>query len=98
MEISAADLNAVFGSAQLIAVHEALAAGQTNEAVSIRYEHLIHSFLKANPSLRQTDYHHLRSVYAAYNSNLRPGQSAADMASGENASPAHMEQQRIALR
>ena len=97
--LSAADLNAVFSSAQLVAVHEALAAGQTNEAVSIRYEHLIHSFLKAKPSLRPTDYKNLRSVYAAFNTKLRPGQSsAADVASGANASHDTTEHQRIALR
>jgi len=98
-QLSAADLNAVFSAAQLAAVHAALAQGQTNDPVSIRHEQLMCAFLNAKPSLSQSDYQQLRSVYAVYNHQLLPQNSAADMASGSNPARDHnIEPQRIALR
>jgi len=100
--LSAADLKAVFCAARLTAVHEALAEGRTNDAVSIRYDQLMDAFLRARPSLSQADYQQLRSVYAVYNSELlsQASQSAADAASGSRPPRPHgpPQPQRVALK
>ena len=96
--LSAADLKAVFCAARLTAVHEALAEGRTNDAVSIRYDQLMDAFLGARPSLSPADYQQLRSVYAVYHSELSHQQSAADAASGSSRPHGPPPQQRVALK
>jgi peroxin-1 len=81
--LSAADVKAVFNTAQLSAIHEALDAGRKNDVVSIRYKHIISAFLAAQPSLPRSDFLRLNEIYSEFRHNVHaPSESAADMASG----------------
>jgi peroxin-1 len=83
--LSAADYQSLFRIAHLSAVHEALAAGRTNEKVMIRYDHLKDAFRSARPSLSSSDYSRLQAVYLPFR-NMKDVAThrGADAASGSS--------------
>ena len=68
---TAADANAVFHSAQVIAVHETVALGRDVNQVSLRYEHVLEAFRSTRPSLSMDGWQRLESVYESFRGNYR---------------------------
>lgn len=72
VELSAADVKALFNTAHVIAVHEAIATGKTNDMVLLRVQHLIEALRKTHPSLSKAESARLQNIYAPFRKDTLP--------------------------
>ncbi|GKY97901.1 hypothetical protein MPSEU_000748100 [Mayamaea pseudoterrestris] len=71
LQFTAADINAVFYTAEVTAAHETIALGRDTDQISLRWEHIIDAFRTTRPSMSMDGWQQLERVYESFRDNKK---------------------------